>query len=305
MTKEAIVVADTPDNLRKIEQYIEQMDQPPPQVLIEAHILEVTLDDDHQHGVNYEHIIGGDFTLDMTGFADPLASPALFARIDGSNVDALIECLKTTNDTKTLASPRVMVINGQKARIQLGEQLGYRVVTVTETAAVEDVKFLEVGVCLDVTPQITRDDRVLLRVKPKVSSGRVNAETELPEEETREVETDVLLADGQGVVVGGLIQERDSNRQWKVPWLGDLYLVGKLFERREVVKERTEIIVTLVPRISRWEWAMDERDMLDLERSRMRLFHGPLERLPRPEPMLPDPIYNPRPIWLPGLHGSY
>ena len=102
---------------------------------------------------------------------------------------------------------------------------------------------------LSVTPRITRDNRVLLRVKPEVSSGRVNIETGLPEEETSEVETSVLLRDGQGMVIGGLIQERDSNIQSKIHGLGDLHLIGKLFGHRELEKRRSEIIFVLTPHI--------------------------------------------------------
>jgi type II secretory pathway component GspD/PulD (secretin) len=255
----------------------------------------VNLTDEHRHGVNFKHILNRHLEIEMAGLADPMASPSLFARIGSNDVTALIECLQTTTDAKTLASPRIMVVNGQKARIQVGEQLGYKVVTVTETAAVEDVKFLEVGVVLEVTPQVTRDNRVLMRVKPEVSSGRVNPDTLLPEELTRELESDVLLTDGQGVVIGGLLQEKDSSTRQKIPILGDLYLVGKLFQRHELIKERSEIVITLVPQVLDCSHIGSERDIIDAERSQSPLFEGPLNRLPRPwEPMMPDPIRNPQ-----------
>ena len=111
------------------------------------------------------------------------------------------------------------------------------------------LQVLDVGVVLQVTPDIARSNRVLMRIKPEVSSGEINPETLLPEETTRELETDVLVSDGQGVVIGGLIQESDSNTQSKIPWLGDIYVIGKLFQKREIQKSRSEIIVTLVPRI--------------------------------------------------------
>jgi type II secretory pathway component GspD/PulD (secretin) len=297
-TREAIVVTDSLAALMRIEEYLTQMDQAPRQVMIEAHVLEVILSDEHRHGVNYRHILNRHLEIDLAGMADPTAAPSLFARIGSSDVDALVECLQTTTDAKTLASPRIMVVNGQKARIQVGEQLGFKVVTVTETAAVEDVKFLEVGVVLEVTPQVTRDNRVLMRVKPEVSSGRVNPDTLLPEEQTRELESDVLLADGQGVVIGGLLQEKDSSTRRKIPFLGDLFLIGKLFQRHELTKERSEIVITLVPRILDCECIRDERDIIDAERSQTPIFEGPLNRLPRPwEPMMPDPIRNPQPLF--------
>jgi type IV pilus assembly protein PilQ len=92
-------------------------------------------------------------------------------RGSGSVLGALLHFLKSTSDTKTLASPRLMVINGQRARLQVGEQLGYKVIAVTETVSVEEVKFLDVGVVLDVMPRISRDGRILLRVEPKVSAA--------------------------------------------------------------------------------------------------------------------------------------
>ncbi len=82
--------------------------------------------------------------------------------------------LETTTDSKTLASPRVQVINGQNARIQVGQQLGFTVATVTQTSTIQDVQFLETGVVLSVTPTISRDGRILMEVKPEVSDGEIN-----------------------------------------------------------------------------------------------------------------------------------
>lgn len=295
--REAVIVSDMPESLARIAAYIAEADQPPLQVMIEANVLKITLTDELQHGINYKqamNAMGGTLELETTGFANPLATPAVFARIQGNQVDSLIQLLKTTTDAKTLASPRVMVINGQKARIQVGNQLGYKVVTVTETAAVEEIKFLEVGIVLEVTPRISRDGRVIMNVKPKVSDGEINTETLLPEEQTSELESNVMLADGQGVVIGGLIQERDSDIQQKLPVLGDMYLLGRLFQKKQTVKERSEIVVTLVPRIVHAGGPVTERDMIQHEQATQPLFHGPLYRTDRPwEPRLPDAVDNP------------
>jgi type II secretory pathway component GspD/PulD (secretin) len=277
------------------------MDRAPRQVMIEAHVLEIRLKDDFRHGVNYKHALQLAKTsveFDVTGFVNPLATPAVFARIHGHDVNALLECLKATTDAKTLASPRVSALNGQKARIQIGEQLGYRVVTVTQTSSIEDVKFLELGVVLEVTPRITDDNRILMHVSPKVSSGQINPDTQLPEEKTTTVETDVHLCDGQGIVIGGLIQERDITSQSKLPWLGDLRWVGKLFQKNGVNRERTEIVVALVPHIMHEGGAQLATDYENVERCQTRLFHGPLERTARPwEPRMPDAVNCPVTLW--------
>jgi type IV pilus assembly protein PilQ len=301
-TVELIVVEDLPEYLERIEQYIRQIDRPPRQVMIEVHVLQVDLDDETRHGVNFEQAIswlGNTTKLRLQGLANPL-SQGFFVDVDGASLDALVEFLKTTTDAKTLASPRVLVVNGQEARIQIGERFGYRVTRVTETAAIEDVEFLELGVVLSVTPRISRDNRVVMRVKPEVSSGQINADTELPEEETTEVATDVLLASGRGIVIGGLIQEKDSNVQSKIPWLGDLRLAGLLFGRREIEKTRSEIIITLMPRVLPYDGEYEVRDQIETSRAATPLFYGPLCRSPRPwEPGLPDAVYRPRLIRIP------
>jgi hypothetical protein len=151
------------------------------------------------------------------------------------------------------------------------------------------VQFLDVGVILSIIPRITRDGRVLLHVKPEVSKGEVNPETGLPEEESTELETDVMLEDGQGMVIGGLIKESDSVTQSKVPYLGDVKGVGWLFRRSEVTKSRVEIIVALVPRIQPYDVQWHEFEQGELVRAGVPLFHGPLQRTDRPwDPVLPD-----------------
>ncbi|MFV1967832.1 MAG: type II secretion system protein GspD [Pirellulaceae bacterium] len=307
-TGESVVVTDTPTVLGRVAQYLDQVDVPPRQVMIEVHILQITLSDDLRHGINYKQALRlmGDSSveLDIVGFVDPTTSPAMFARLASKQVDGLLHLLKTTTDAKTLASPRLMVINGQKARLQVGDQLPYRVLTLTETASVEQVEFLDVGVVLEVTPRIGRDGRILMHVKPQVSDGKYDPESGLPGEETREVESDVLLEDGQGMVIGGLIQEQYSDIQTKLPVLGDLRWVGRLFQKRERVKERTEVVITLVPRIIPLGRSQIERDVMDAERTRTPLFHGPLCRLPRPwEPSLPDAVDNPRNLRA-GIHSE-
>ena len=114
----------------------------------EAYILEVELESDERWGVNFEHILnytGSTATFFTRGFANPLAPQAFFTDIDGEKFNALLEWLQTTTDAKALATPKVLVVNGQTARIQIGDQLGYRVTTVTETSALESVDFLGLG----------------------------------------------------------------------------------------------------------------------------------------------------------------
>ena len=296
-TREAIAVVDFPDNLARIGDYICQADQPPRQVFIEAHILQVKLDDDCKSGINFEDLISmssGRIRLSSTGFATPpvtntlptnpltSASPAFFIEADGIGLDGLIELIQTTIDTKTLASPNIHAVSGQESHIQIGDKLGYHITTTTQTSTMESVQLLDVGVVLRVTPRITRDGRVLMRIFPKVSTGVVDPITGLPSEETTEIETDVLLNSGQGVVIGGLIQETDNNLVSKIPYLGDIPYLGILFQKRQVKKERQEIIITLRPHVLPYSPILLARHEHEIMRAETPLTQGAIGSYPRP-----------------------
>ena len=215
-TQETVVVEDIPQVIDRIRDYITQVDLPPRQVQIEVQVLQVNLKKNDKHGVDFENIAklsGNEIRIGTVGGNVGLGAQSFYARVSGGNLTALIDALKSSTDAKTLASPRIIALNGQQAKLQVGSQLGFRVITTTQTATLEDVRFIDVGVVLTVTPRISRDGRILLKVKPEVSTGQINPETGLPEEDTSEVETNLLLDDGQGIVIGGLIQERDINTE--------------------------------------------------------------------------------------------
>jgi type IV pilus assembly protein PilQ len=291
-SKDSITVIDYPAYLARIGQYVCQADQPPRQVFIQAHILQIDLTDDCRNGINFRHVIsmsGADVTLRSVGFANPAATSAFLVDADGVGLDGLIELLQNTTDAKTLASPEVHVVSGQTSRMQIGQNLPYRVTTTTQTATLESVQMLNVGVVLEVTPRVTRDGRVIMRIKPKVSSGAISADTGLPSEKTSQIETDILMCSGQGMVLGGLIDEVDSNVQSKIPWLGDIPYLGILFQKRQVIKSRKETIVTLRPVVLPYTPIMDEIQAEKVFRSEQPLTQGAICSYPRPyEPRMPD-----------------
>jgi type II secretory pathway component GspD/PulD (secretin) len=297
---------DYPAHLARVSDYICQADQPPRQVYIEAHILQVELKEDCKSGVNFQELMSlasGKVRLSTAGFASkPVSSsmpapntganPAFFVETDGVGLDGVIELLKATTDAKSLADPKIHAVSGQESNIQIGEKLGYHVTTTTQTSTMESVQFLDVGVVLTVTPRITRDGRVLMRIRPKVSTGSVT--DGLPNEKTTEVETDVLVNSGQGIVIGGLIQEVDNNTSSKVPLLGEIPYVGILFQRRQVTRTRQEIIVTLQPHVLPYEPIVQARLDHDFMRSTQPLTFGAIHSAPRPyEPAMYD-VLNPK-----------
>lgn len=301
-TQEVVTVQDLPSYLRPIEQCITELDRAPRQVLIEAHILDVDLKNELKHGVDFKNLFAHLAQANLQSGAIPevmqdvsLANPAgafLFT-FNGSHFNIIVQALRTQSDARTLASPKVLVLNGQEARLQVGDQLGYYVRTTTETSTMQSVNFLDVGTILKVTPRITADNQILMHVKPEVSGGFVS-EAGLPNSNTTQVETDVILPDGRGMVLGGLIREEDTEEQQKVPMLGDLWLVGRIFQHRRVVRERREIIICLLPRIVPEQPVCDSRHESEVMRSQTPLLTEDLQRYPRPrESILPDAVEKP------------
>jgi type II secretory pathway component HofQ len=292
---EQIVVEDLPPFIRRIEGYLLHADQPPRQVMVEARVLQIKLGRDDKHGINFESIGNVDGTRVILG-TQLLATgemPGAVFTIEGSRFNNLVDCLVTTTDSKTLASPKLLMINGQESRIQIGRRIGFSTSTTTQTVTVENVQFLDVGVVLNVTPQITADGNIMMRVNPKVSTGEISPVNNLPQEETTELETTIMVADGDGVIIGGLIQESDVKRQSKLPFLGDIWLVGRLFQRNTVTRERSEVVVALLPRIVTPNIYCSPEELSELQRSYTPVLTPELKSAKRPEPTLRDAIDNP------------
>ncbi len=262
-TRERIVVEDFEDRLDVIREYLATVDNTPMQVLIEAHVLQVTLDNDQRHGVNLlglARLSGARVEVRSQGFADGSASPGFMMGVDGNDLDGMVEMLCASSYVRTLAAPKVMVVNGQQARIQIGSKFGYFETTTTQTGTFQNVNFLDIGVVLQVTPTITDNGQVMLAVEPKVSGGRVNPETGLPEEDTTEALTTVVLPDGKGMIIGGLIKEEDDSKKSWVPWIGEKPFIGKLFSRTNDDRQRTEVIIALTPHIVPYSVCVNQRE---------------------------------------------
>ena len=185
------------------------------------------------------------------------------------------------------------MLNGQESKIQIGQRLAYTTSTTTQTVTVQGVQFLDVGVVLNVTPHIADDGQILLKVQPKVSSGQINPNSDLPEEDTTELATSVMVPDGSGIIIGGLIQESAIERQSKIPWLGDVWLVGRLFQRRNINRERVEVIIALLPKIVPAGSCDCIEGSLEMDRTLLPILTPKMTAAPRPEPAMNDAINQP------------
>ncbi|MGI9470612.1 MAG: type II secretion system protein GspD [Rubripirellula sp.] len=251
-TREILVVEDTAAGHARIAQLIAQIDIPPRQVLVEAHVLQISLSDEERHGIDLKalaRIESTQLTLQGAGFTeDGGEGKAVTLRLEGRDMESVIEMIREHSNSRTLASPKLSVVNHQEAKIQIGQRLPYSVATTTQTTTVESVEFLDVGIVLTVQPVITNDGNVLMTVFPKVSGGKI-LDNGFPEEDTTEVQTTILMQDGGGVIIGGLIREEELHSRAIVPYLGRIPLLGHLFKRHTDSIRRNELIVALVTRV--------------------------------------------------------
>jgi type IV pilus assembly protein PilQ len=287
---ETLIVVDEFDTIEFIKTIVVELDMRPRQIMVEATIIEVRLDETNKFGVDWAFLAGSDFTDfeslaapgsvysaptltapgDLlgglasgapfltpsgtgsgvtTGFTDP-TSDGLRLGLVGSNIAVFLELMQTVADTTVLANTKVLTLNKQRAELIIGGRLGYfGATTVSVGTSQQSVEFLEVGTQLRFRPYISDDGWVRLEIHPERSSGVVDTTTGLPTEATSEVTTNVLVRDGETIVIGGLIESRDVNTTKRIPFLGYLPVVGWLFSSEETEVQRTEIIVLITPHI--------------------------------------------------------
>ena len=236
---------------------IDEIDVRPLQVCIEAMILSVKLKDEDKFGVNFELLRQSNNV--KFGLGTPLASLAdlkfdagglKFGFLD-SNLGAFLDALEKIGDTNVIATPRLMVLNKQRAEILIGEQKGYLSTTVTETSSTQTVEFLEVGAQLRLRPFISSDGLIRMEIHPELSDGSVEIHENftVPNKETTQVTTNIMVRDGCTVIIGGLMKEQLLNTTTQVPLLGNLPLVGFVFRNVKETIERREVLVLITPRI--------------------------------------------------------
>ncbi|OVE77254.1 hypothetical protein BVX98_03190 [bacterium F11] len=163
---------------------------------------------------------------------------------------ATLASLVTTSKARVLSSPKVVTINGEKARIEAVQDIPFRTATVSASGAVaESFTNVSAGIILDVTPTINADERITLVIKPESSFPTQESTDAGPIIRTRSAQTTVIIKDGETLVIGGLIDDTDTTGENKVPILGDIPIIGMFFRNQTDRKIRNELLVFVTPRI--------------------------------------------------------
>ena len=253
----ALLITTFVRNFPAVEELVKQLDILLPQVLIEAQIIEVTLDDDSVFGVEWmweQRTTLDDKTYQQEGATDFGLADEVFGLKYGilsSKLNAMLHAL--TKDTKVniLSTPRIMTKNNQEAIINVGQAVPFLVST-QETATggiLTSTDFRDVGVILTVTPRINRSGTVSLDVNQQINSLVEFTLFDAPIISTREASAFVTIKDKQTMVIGGMIKDDKTETVHKTPILGDIPLLGKLFRRADTRVEKTELMVFITPHV--------------------------------------------------------
>jgi type IV pilus assembly protein PilQ len=297
-----LIVVDAPERLDRIQEVVRTLDRKPVQVLIEARFVEVALDNDHKLGIDWNVVASASgasaphtfpFGESSLGSFDPMvaggspggifpnapnsvttpASPGLFTfgTLDFSAFSAVLRMIQKDARVQIVSNPRLVVGDRQTATILVGERFPVLSATISEFGTVTETldHYEPIGVQLEVTPSVLEDDEIELFVRPSTSSlgpavegssgltvARIN---------TRQIDTSVTAKDSQTVVLGGLITERESVATNRVPFLGSVPLLGKLFTHESTQLERVDLVVFLTVTILRdglGELSDADREML-------------------------------------------
>jgi len=250
--RKLLVVEDQPGFVYRISRLMAELDQRPPQVLIEAKILEITLSDEQSYGIDWT----GFFTTDAgagdfgTNSVTPGSSgnAGFFFNYLDPDLELALRALEADGRVRNLASPKVVTVVNEEAEVIIGDRRGYAVTTTINQVTTESIEFLESGTILRVTPTIDDHGEVLLNIHPEVSVGTVD-ENGIPSQTTTEVTTRLLVPSGQSIFIGGLMRNSTKEARTGVPFLGRIPGLRWLFSTQSRTTLNTETVVIITPRI--------------------------------------------------------
>ncbi len=252
-----LVVSDVPEALGRVAEVLAELDRPVPQVAIEAKFIETTHSAEDRYGIEWTIMASANSGFYEAGkdFAIPITFDELvLGKINLDQMRASLEILAARGNSRVLANPRTLTLDNQTARVSMGIQYPLRVINkdretgeVTYTWEKEDIP-----IQLEVTPHVTSDGMITMSVQTivKAITGWVGgADEQQPIVAERRAETQVTVADGEVVVIGGLVKEEETQTIGKIPLLGDIPILGHLFKKTVVRRETNDLMVFIIPHV--------------------------------------------------------
>ena len=286
-----ITVTATTKQVKRFESYLKKLqDKVQLQVLIDVQLLSVTMSEGKTTGIDWKQLyalqnfqvgintleLKNVDTFDTTDATNPSITTAAItgatgmAKIvtlkGGASLNEVIKFLKTQGDVNAISNPKVLTLNNQPALITAGTEYFYKILSSTNqqgtgggvaaTTQNEAVQSVFAGVLLTITPEISDDKTITLKINPSLSetttslAGTDNAGRDMPPDLTRrQLSSVVTVKDGNRIILGGLINSKNTNESSKVPILGDIPIISYLFKYEEMVKTTEELVIIIEPHI--------------------------------------------------------
>ena len=260
----SIIIVATAQDYEVILPIINQLDVMPLQVLIDATVVEVTLSGELSYGISWYLSHGSSavsFGGAATATAAALGTGGLTALYSSGAVQSLLNSLAKSSNLNVISSPSLMVLNNQKAKINVGQQVPVQTSTSSLPVATSgtpsialgtSIQYKDTGVTLEVSPRVNANGMVIMKLKQIVSDVAPAPATGVTSTATfdkKEIDSSVVVHDGETVVLGGLIADNYTITKTGFPFLTNLPLVGELFGSTDKTKKKTELVVLITPRV--------------------------------------------------------
>ncbi|SDI04927.1 general secretion pathway protein D [Halanaerobium congolense] len=265
--RKEIIINGAKNKLDGVSELIKEINTPQYQVIIETRVEEISSDLTREIGMKYSDSMDvgiGDIIIERNTDLDKIEDltykwPEIFKLLD------------TSSDSKTLARPSLMTLNGEEANLSITDKEPYAVQEEDDDGDITTTwEYAEAGVKLTFTPWITENDEIELKIAPEVSSFyEINPDrysnidtTPPPATKTRSVETTLRLNNNETFVIGGLIQTDGEGKITKIPLLGDLPIFGELFKSRSKSESTNELLIFVTPRIIKYGEEIENQDYI-------------------------------------------
>jgi general secretion pathway protein D len=285
--KNAVLIEATKSDYQRVLQMISGLDSLANQVMIEATIAEVTLNDELKFGVRW-WMQKKNSKLTFSDAASGAVSsvfPAFSYALTAANVAATLDALNEITDVNIVSSPSLTVMDNKAAVLQIGDQVPITTQSATSVRTVgapvvNSVSYKDTGVILSITPRINESGRVLLDIEQEVSSvaPTTSSGIDSPTIRQRKIKTSVVVNDGDALVLGGMIQQSKSIGRSQIPILGDIPFLGNAASSRDNSIGKTELIIMIRPHVIR---SLDDARTITDEYRRYLAVEGAYRR-PRP-----------------------
>ena len=258
------------ENYAAVERVLRLIDRPSMQISIQATIAEVSLNQDLQYGVQWylkSKILGTNKDQGSAGLSTALTDGALarvlpgFNLVLGSGTDpaAILSALNSVTTVKMISSPSLQVMDNQVATLQVGDEVPITTQTANAlpvsgvSTIVNSIQYMNTGVILRVVPRVNASGMVMLEIEQEISSvaNTASANTLTPTVSQRKIKSSISVADGQTVMLGGLISEQQNNSRTGIPFVENIQFLGDMFSNSDKSRNRTELLIFIKPQVIR------------------------------------------------------